>query len=324
MESEDELLSLSKEKLKEWFTTDNMSGYKSTEKYMLRHYPELYKKILNNSNENNITFLKKILLYLNCLHEIPICPECGNKCTFKGSIKRGLSTFCSSYCSNKSEATIQKKIIAANTDEHIKNLPNAAVKRKNTNIKKFGVDNVMKSDIIKNKLIETNIKKFGVDCVFKSEKIKNKIKKTNLKRYGVGCSLQNKEIKEKAKQTMIDKYGEIYYKYIPSYNVKSIIYLDMISEKLDLPIQHALNGGEKKFVKYWVDGYIEKYNICIEWDETGHNETKQKERDLIRENYLKEKHKCHIIRINEKEFLKNVEESIKLIFNQINFIISSA
>jgi hypothetical protein len=132
----------------------------------------------------------------------------------------------------------------------------------------------------------------------------------------------NKKYSEKAKNTMIERYGELWLKHAPKYNANSIIYLDIISEKLGLPIQHALNGGEKKFIRYWVDGYIEKYNICIEWDEISHNETKQKERDLIRENFLKEKHNCHIIRINEKEFLKDIDNQINIVCNKINNIIN--
>ena len=66
------------------------------------------------------------------------------------------------------------------------------------------------------------------------------------------------------------------------------------TEKLGLPIQHALNGGEKKFIRYWVDGYIEEYNICIEWDEKQHEYKKYKEKDIVREQFLKENHHCHL------------------------------
>lgn len=90
---------------------------------------------------------------------------------------------------------------------------------------------------------------------------------------------------------------------------------------MNIPIQHAVNGGEKKFQKYWVDGYIEQYNICIEWDEKCHN--KQKEKDLIREKFLIEKHNCKIIRINEKEFLEDVEIGIEKILNEINILIGN-
>ena len=55
-------------------------------------------------------------------------------------------------------------------------------------------------------------------------------------------------------KTQIDKYGEVWRNHIPRYNPNSIIYLDAISKKLDLPIQHALNGGEKinKILDRWL------------------------------------------------------------------------
>jgi hypothetical protein len=144
--------------------------------------------------------------------------------------------------------------------------------------------------------------------------------KTLMERYGVENPTQHKEFVLKAQNTMIEKYGEIWLKHIPSYNANSIIYLDMISEKLNLPIQHALNGGEKKFIKYWVDGYIQKYNICIEWDEKKHRTFKLKTKDIKREKYITEKFGCSFIRINEKEFMKDPENEINNIVDELEKI----
>ena len=129
---------------------------------------------------------------------------------------------------------------------------------------------------------------------------------------------------ERAIKTTIERYGEIYEKLIPRYNINSIIYLDMLSEKLNLPIQHALNGGEKKFVRYWVDGYIEKHKICIEWDEKQHNSKGKMVKDVIKEQYLKENFGNTIIRIVEKEFLCDVDNQMNLVCEKINNIIKLA
>jgi len=147
--------------------------------------------------------------------------------------------------------------------------------------------------------------------------IREKVKQTMLERYGFEFLHQNKKIKEKAQNTMIEKYGELWLKHTPTYNANSIIYLDLLSENLGIPIRHALNGGEKKFVKYWVDGYIEEHNICIEWDEKYHNINKFKEKDKVREEFLVNQCNCCVIRINEKEFLRDVDNQIILITNKI-------
>jgi len=135
-----------------------------------------------------------------------------------------------------------------------------------------------------------------------------------------GCS---KCQHEKMINTFIEKYGESYFHTIPKHNLESIYYLDLISEKLDIKIQHALNGGEKKFHRYWVDGYIEQYNICIEWNEKHHNLKKYIEKDLIRENYIIDNFGCQFININEKEFLDDIDNQINIVVNKIKQIINN-
>jgi hypothetical protein len=54
---------------------------------------------------------------------------------------------------------------------------------------------------------ETLIKKFGVDNCLKSKLIQNRIKQTNLEKYGVENAMQNKYVNDKAKKTLIENYG---------------------------------------------------------------------------------------------------------------------
>lgn len=176
------LLNKSKEELKEWFTTNNKSGYKTRESWLKKNHPELHFEI-NNIQANS--FIERILIYLMDLNEIPKCLECNNNVTYLGSINRGFSKFCSITCSNKSIITNNKRKIKYSSKEFIIIKEKSVIKRKKTNLKKYGVDNPMKNLNVKNKLKKTNIKKYGVSNVFKSEKIKNKIKETNLKKYGV-------------------------------------------------------------------------------------------------------------------------------------------
>lgn len=112
-------------------------------------------------------------------------------------------------------------------------------------------------------------------------------------------------------------YGEAFLSLVPKYNPNSIIYLDLLSKELNILIQHALNVGEKKFQRCFIDGYIEEYNICIEWDEKYHDRIKQKEKDIKRDNFLTEQFKCKIIRINQEEFLKDIENNLLKISKEI-------
>jgi hypothetical protein len=61
----------------------------------------------------------------------------------------------------------------------------SVIKRKITQLDKYGVDNYTKTDEYKSRVSKSNMDKYGVVNVFQSEIIKNKIKNTNLCKYGV-------------------------------------------------------------------------------------------------------------------------------------------
>lgn len=56
--------------------------------------------------------------------------------------------------------------------------------------------------------IETNLERYGVENVFQSEEIKEKSKNTCVEKYGVTHPMKNAEILEKAKQTCLERYGK--------------------------------------------------------------------------------------------------------------------
>jgi hypothetical protein len=96
--------------------------------------------------------------------------------------------------------------------------------RKNTNLKKFGVENLFESEDTKNKSKNTNFKKFGVEYPSQSEEIKNKIKITNLQNWGETHHSKNKIIQDKIINTNIQKYGYCHLMHNPEY-------VDLITNK---------------------------------------------------------------------------------------------
>ena len=80
-------------------------------------------------------------------------------------------------------------------------------KTKESNLEKYGVDNVAKSMTFKEKTKKTNLEKYGVEYALLNDDIKRKTKKTNLEKYGVEYSSQNIDIKDKVKKTNLEKYG---------------------------------------------------------------------------------------------------------------------
>ncbi len=240
---------------------------------------------INNYNKN----------FLNCSYY-----SCSWKCSHEKYKKTSLKNY---GVENPSQNIIIKNII------------------KESCFKNHGVESPLQCEIFKAKHKKTCLERYGVENPSQNQEIKNKKIEKSLIKYGVENPSQNEDVKKKMIETFLERYGEAFLHFIPRYNINSIFYLDMISDILNIPIQHALNGGEKKFQKYWVDGYNEQYNICLEWDEKYHFNVKQKEKDIEREKFLIEKHDCKIIRINEKEFLEDVEIGIEKIIIDFNTLI---
>ena len=76
-----------------------------------------------------------------------------------------------------------------------------------TNLKKYGVDNVFQSEIIKEKIRDSRIQKYGVDHHMKNSIVKNKMIRTLKERYGVDNIAKDSLVKEKTKNTNQGRYG---------------------------------------------------------------------------------------------------------------------
>ena len=87
-------------------------------------------------------------------------------------------------------------------------------KCKETNIEKYGVENVFQSEEIKEKSKETCLDKYGKEYYQQTDDMKNKSKETCLKKYDTEYYLQSIDKKEKSEETCLEKYGFM----IPSKN----------------------------------------------------------------------------------------------------------
>lgn len=204
-----------------------------------------------------------------------ICIECGNKTCFL-SLGRGYREFCSKICQGKS-SVVKQRI-------------------KNTNIKKFGVENPFQSNIIKEKIKQTCLERYGVENPSMSEDIKNKKEEKSINKYGVRCTLEAVEIKEKSKQTNIEKYG-----------VENPLQLDFIKdkykqtclEKYGVENISKLSKTREKAKNTMFERYGTKYYSSC-------NEFKEKQFNLwINEFNFKIKH-------HNLEYISNSKNKIKL------------
>lgn len=83
----------------------------------------------------------------------------------------------------------------------------AQEKLKETNLKKYKVDNLFKDPSFQKKIRKSFKDKYQVDYPMQLEESKNKVKKNNLEKYGVEHYSQTEEFKNKVKKTSLDKYG---------------------------------------------------------------------------------------------------------------------
>ena len=155
-----------------------------TEKYIKNHYPEFYKYIKNTYKSIQL-WTEKLYWYYNNLTEYPKCKVCNNPVKFI-NLKQGYREFCSRKCLNSCKQIQERK--------------------KETCIKKYGVENAMQNSKIKEKLKKTNIERFGEDNIFKTKSFKENLKKKNLEKYGVEYYIQTQECQEKIKNTCLKKY----------------------------------------------------------------------------------------------------------------------
>lgn len=81
--------------------------------------------------------------------------------------------------------------------------PRIVEKRKQTCLEKYGSTNSFQSPKTK----ETVLKKFGVDCVLKSKEVREKIKNSCIENNGCEFPLQSEEIQARFKSTMLQKHG---------------------------------------------------------------------------------------------------------------------
>ena len=197
---------------KEFFTTDNKSGWKCVERKLNNNFPDIYKAVADYCNKNKLTelkFVRQVWHFINDVPNIPICGECDNHAKFL-RLESGYQEFCCVKCSNKNikKINVTKGILFEKygVDSSFK-IPEVKKIIDEINIKNFGFDNPFNNKDVQNKIKENNLERYGFTTPTKSKEIQDKIKKTNLDRYGFESHLSSKVIRDKIKESTLNKYG---------------------------------------------------------------------------------------------------------------------
>lgn len=157
------------------------------ERYFLNNYSEIYIEINQYCQDiSDLPFIQKIWHWVNDKPEYFLC-ECGKRTSFHKNWLDGYRFFCSAKCSQSKQETKEK--------------------RKKTNLSKYGVDNVAKSDEVKKKQEQTNLEKWGTKSSSQNILVKEKHKETVRKKWGKEHYFQTDDFKIKAKKYYLEKYG---------------------------------------------------------------------------------------------------------------------
>ena len=170
-------------------------------------YPNITNYISNRYKDSK-SFRESLDRMKFHIEKRPVCKYCGNETTYR--CLGNYAPYCSKKCANNANLS----------------------KRKETCLRKYGVDNPAKLESIKNKAIKTSLKKYGVINGGWSKQAQEKIKKTNQERYGVDMPLQSKEILNKAKETSKERFGTEYYMRTKEFrDVSKEVFLDKYGYK---------------------------------------------------------------------------------------------
>lgn len=145
---------------------------------------------------------------------------------------RSFGLFLCSYCKQE----VEKEIYSGKRDKSCG--CNMVKARRQTCLKKYGVDNPTKNKEIRNKQKQTLFKNYGVIIPFKNKKILRKAKQTWIKNLGVDHPAKSKKIRKKIKQT----------KYINFY--KKLLYSTRLKNKIIPLFSLGDYGGVRKNKKY--------------------------------------------------------------------------
>jgi len=119
-----------------------------------------------------------------------------------------------------------------------------------------------------------------------------------LKNVGSNRSLESRKKMSESAIRRIQKY-QLYNK--PNFNPDACKFIDDLNVSFGLNLQHALNGGEIWIDGFYPDGYDKEKNVVFEYDESWHQNTVTKSKDLKRQQTIVDQVKpLMFIRYDEK------------------------
>lgn len=227
-----------------FFTTDNKSGYKTNERWLLKNHPEQYNLIIDYCVKIPIelNFKEKIWFFYNKLQERPKCITCESYLKFRNRFDKPYGEFCSLNCINTNKNEMLNRIKLSNQKKYnIDYFPqhnDFIVKQKNTKLEKYGDENY--NNVEKGK--KTKLEKYGNENFNNLEKYKT----TCFEKYGDTNYSKTNNYKNKIIQNYKDLYSEITFNDIKKETV--IISCPICNDKSELSKQLLYERNKRNYI----------------------------------------------------------------------------
>ena len=189
----------------------------------------------------------------------------------------------------------------------------------------------MCKDCINKKRIKTMIKKYNVENALKSEVFKEKMRQTNIERYGVENYTQTKEYNEKVKETCLKKYNIEHFSKLEEVKEKKALtsykYSSKECSRQQFYIYNLYNISNNVELNYPVKSYnldicIPNEKLDIEIDFGGHNlpvkigkltQEEFNQKEIIRNNIIKREGYKQMRIISSKDLLPSDEILLQML-----------
>jgi len=165
-----------------YFTTDNISGKKCTEKWLSKNNTKLFNEIIDwcsKNNLENLEFKRKVFHFVHNDNKIPNCLNCQKEVKYR-RFRDGYQPYCSTLCQNSCNIAknnwLESWKKGNSNNEHI-------INRNKTILEKYGSLEKYNRFINENRK-ETCLEKYGVEYVMQTELYKNKRKNILKEKYG--------------------------------------------------------------------------------------------------------------------------------------------
>ena len=220
--------------------------------------PHIVNSINSHIPRDDLSIKDKIQFIIK--NDGDLCKMCKNPLPF---YKRKMSFICK-LCSKK-QSNIKRK--TTNLERYGNEVPlrldEFKEKQRKTNLEKYGVEYPSQNVGVRNKQKHTNVEKYGVEYPSQSTIVKDKRKQTTKERYGVEHYSKTNDWSNNIKNTIKERYGEEYYFMTDDFKSKS---KSSMIEKYDVENAMESNHFKSKKMKTVMDRYgVDSFTKTDEW-----------------------------------------------------------